>query len=421
MIRYDVIVVGLGPGGALASFELSRQGYRVLALERMLLPRYITCGGGLSIRASRLIPFDFTDQVEQTIHGVTFNFRGADPFTIESNDPIAFMVNRERFDYMMVSKAEQMGTFILDGVEVCDWTETDEGITVQTTKGEWHCRYLIGADGIGSQVRSKIFRVHSREMSVGFESDIPFHGLIEETHSLAQVDLGSAPYGVGWLFPKKNHHATGISGLQSRVKNLGEMYGQFIENQGILKEASGQQVHAYHRPPPMGRIPLHHGRALLVGDAAGLIDPFSGEGIYYAMQSALVAAEIISEALLGRVTSLSSYSARMLAEVADEFKSARRFSRLIYGWPETSYRFLQTHKWVLDLFFEILRGKERYDHVYDVVRGEWFSFAWKFWLNKLNFWRKMPVPFWQRSKEQLLDPSGGAKPVSHERRAHKRP
>lgn len=419
-MQYDVIVVGLGPAGALAAYELSRLGHRVLAIERARLPRYKTCGGGLSVRASKLIPFDFTSEIEQTVHGITFNFRGENPFTLESAQPIAYMVSRDRFDFLLASKAEEAGTFILDGLQVLDWREEGERITVMTDGGDWQCRFLVAADGANSQVRAKVFPPDQKRRRVGFKSEIPFQSRSEERHGLIQVDLGSAPYGFGWLFPKKDHYDTGIAGLQSRVKNVPEMYGQFIENQGILKEASGQQVHAYYQVPS-GSAPLHQSHALWVGDAAGLIDPFSGEGLYYAMQSGLVAAGVISEALNGNQPVLSPYTARMLAEVADEFKAARRFSGMISGWPQTSYQFLQHRKWILELYFEILRGRERYSHIWEVVRKEWFSFVWSHWFQQWRLAKKMPFrSLWQRGRNLLSREERFLREGPPERRTHKR-
>jgi geranylgeranyl reductase family protein len=419
-MQYDVIVVGIGPAGAMAAYELSRRGHRVLVIERAALPRYKTCGGGLSVRASKLVPFDFTDEIEQIIHGITFNFRGEDPFTLESAQPIAYMVSRERFDLLLASKAEEAGAFLLEGLEVLDWKEEGGGITVVTDRGEWQCRFLVAADGTESRIRGKIFPSNRKGRVVGFKSDIPFQGQSDERHSLVEVDLGSAPYGFGWLFPKRNHYDTGVAGLQTKVKNAAEMYGQFIENQGILKEASGQQVYAYSQVP-LGASPLHEGRALWVGDAAGLIDPFSGEGLYYAMQSGLVAADVISEALVMNKETLSSYTARMLAEVADEFRAARRLAGMIYGWPQTSYQFLQSRKWMIELYLEILRGREQYSHIAEMVRREWISFVWSHWFRGWRLAKKDPFgSILRRGKGLLHREERLLRKKPPERRAHKR-
>lgn len=406
MPQYDAIVVGLGPAGAIAAYELGRQGYRVLAVEREPLPKQKAFGGALSVRAANLIPFDLGDQIEQVIQGVRFSFRGSDPFIVESSEPIAYTVSRDRFDHFLASKAERAGAVILTETEVTGWSQGKDEITVRTELERWSCRYLILADGMGGLVH----RVSGsgEEVWIGVESEIPSPDPKRAGESLVQIDLGTAPSGFGWLLPKKDHQTIGIAGAERKVRSAGDLYGEFIENQGILKEASGQQVHLYKQITLNQRVPLHEGNVLWVGDAAGLIDPFSGEGLYSAVLTGLVAAEVISNNLLEQKEGLAPYTARILAETTEEINAARRLSRLLHRWPETSYRFVEDHKWVPELYFEILQGRTRYDHVWPIIRREWLRFAWRYWLRPTEagvvpisknplaaFWRKGSALFFQ--------------------------
>jgi len=423
MTDYDVIVVGLGPAGAIAAYELSRRGHRVLAIERSALPRGKVCGGALTVRAASLIPFDIGGEIEQTIQGIRFNFCGKDPFVIETPEPVAYTVSRDRFDYLLASNAESKGAVLRDGTEVVEWKEERGEIAVRTLEGDWRCRYLIAADGVNGLIRRG--GGVPAEGAVGVESEIPYQGMEREDHSLIQVDFGSAPDGFGWLLPKRDHHATGVSGANRKVKSAGELYGQFIENQGILREASGQPVSVFQRTPASEATPLHEGSVVWVGDATGLIDPLSGDGLYYALLTGLIAAEVISNNLTGAGEGLAAYTARVRAETTEEFRAARRFARLFHRWPETSYRFLQTHKWVAELYFEVLRGRERYDHIWPVVRRDWLRFAWKYWLTP----RRAQTPplrqtalgaFWRKGSELLFHRDRADRYISPERRAHRR-
>jgi|SRR5579884_3092961 len=424
MTDYDVIVVGLGPAGAIAAYELSCRGHRVLAVDRSPLPRGKVCGGALTIRAASLIPFDFSDEIEQIIHGIRFNFCGRDPFIIETTEPVAYTVSRDRFDYLLASKAEAAGAALRDETEIVEWKEEGDEIIVHSRQETWRCRYLIGADGVNGLIRRGGERP-SDGGAIGVESEIPYQEVERGDHSLIQVDFGSVPDGFGWLLPKRNHHATGVSGAERKVKSAGELYGQFIENQGILKEASGQQVSVFHRIPSAEGTPLHDGNVLWVGDSAGLIDPLSGDGLYYAILTGLIAAEVISNNLSGEGSALSAYTARVRAETTDEFHVARRFASLFHRWPETSYRFLESHKWVAELYFEILRGRERYDHIWPIVRREWLRFAWRYWLTPRRS-RKQPLKqtalgaFWRKGSELLFHRDRAERMLHPERRAHRR-
>ena len=104
---HDVIVVGMGPGGATTATHLACAGFSVLGLEGKAHPRYKVCGGGLSARIDHVLDSDYRSVVEDTIQRVRFQFAGAEAFEIVSPDPIAYMVMRNRFDAYLAGKARE--------------------------------------------------------------------------------------------------------------------------------------------------------------------------------------------------------------------------------------------------------------------------------------------------------------------------
>ena len=106
---YDALVVGMGPAGATAAYQLSRAGLSVLGLDKATHPRYKVCGGGLSARIDRILEDDYKSVVEHTIYGIQFSYRGADPFFLDSSSPIAYMVMRDRFDHFLRGESEASG------------------------------------------------------------------------------------------------------------------------------------------------------------------------------------------------------------------------------------------------------------------------------------------------------------------------
>ena len=144
---YDALVVGLGPAGATAAYDLSRAGLSVLAIDKHTHPRYKVCGGGLSVRIEQLLDPGFKSVVEETIFGFQFLYRGEKSITIESPSPIAYMVMRDRFDHHLVQQARYVGTEIHQGEQSQSFRHLPDGVEMTTDRGCYHAKVLIGADG----------------------------------------------------------------------------------------------------------------------------------------------------------------------------------------------------------------------------------------------------------------------------------
>ena len=131
---YDVVIVGMGPAGATAASALSRGGLAVLGFDKEAHPRYKVCGGGLSARVAQLLDPGFRSVVEHSVNGVQFVYRGQDPILIESSEPIAYMVMRDRFDQYLLQQAVRAGTNIRNGEGVIAVHQESDGVTVTTER-----------------------------------------------------------------------------------------------------------------------------------------------------------------------------------------------------------------------------------------------------------------------------------------------
>ena len=134
---YDALVVGIGPAGATAAYQLSRAGLSVLGLDKATHPRYKVCGGGLSARIDGILEDDYKSVIEQTIYGIQFSYRGADPFFLDSSSPIAYMVMRDRFDHLLLEKARRAGTEVHEDELVTSCRQLPAGIDVTTDRGRY--------------------------------------------------------------------------------------------------------------------------------------------------------------------------------------------------------------------------------------------------------------------------------------------
>src|SRR4029079_13953166 len=135
----------------------SRAGLSVLAIEKHTHPRYKVCGGGVSVRIEQLLDPAFKSVVEHTIFGIQFSYRGRDAILIESPNPIAYMVMRDRFDHHLVQQARRVGTDIHEEEPARSFRHVEDGVEVTTDRGRYHAQGLIGRDGAKSQVARDLF------------------------------------------------------------------------------------------------------------------------------------------------------------------------------------------------------------------------------------------------------------------------
>ena len=265
MPSYDVIVVGAGPAGAILSYELSREGMSVLLLEKEKLPRYKCCAGGVTVRCAALLDFDASDTVEDTIYNARVTYKFKDEYTGRSERPLAYMVMRSNFDNLLVEKAREKGTTVIDECRVMGLRMEDDRVTVMAKRGRFHARVVAGADGPYSTVaRSLGIRVGTDGglSTAAIEAEVAISAAeMEKYRATASLDLGCIPEGYAWTFPKREHLSIGIGCSSSQSKKLKHQFGKFLATQRLgdyaITKFSG------HLMPTRGvKSPLQQGRVL---------------------------------------------------------------------------------------------------------------------------------------------------------------
>jgi geranylgeranyl reductase family protein len=366
-VRYDAIVVGGGPAGAAAAHGLATGGARVLLLERRRLPRYKACGGCLSRRVSALLPFDLAPLIEDQITSLRFTYRGRDPIEGTFEEPMAYMVWRDRFDQALCLSAVEAGAEFRDVVTVRGVSDAGRQVKVDLGGRAEAADFLIGADGASGVVARDLFPGRARARAVGLDGEIPLGGAARTAlRGRVVIDLGRASGGYCWAFPKNGVASVGVMVDRGAAKTLSRSLQAFLGSAGF-GDGEPDKIHGALIPldHPWSE-PLHRGRTLLIGDAAALVDPFLGEGIHYAIQSAQLAAQAILKAA-GNGGDLGGYQDAISLEIKPELEAAGRLSRLAHRLPWLWFKALKRRPGAIDLFRKVLMGEESYRSYVDRV------------------------------------------------------
>lgn len=352
MENYDVIVVGGGPGGSTTAALLGKKGRKVLLLEKAAFPRDKTCGDAISGKSMRVLrELGLNREVEKNPHGkisgVIFSSPNGKSVQIDfpqSSDRGApgYCCRREIFDNMLFQHAKKYAT-VMENTAVAEMlVENGAVVGVKTQSGqEFRAKVVVGADGAQSVVARKTGAVEIPKEHHCTALRVYYKNIKNLTPNIELHFVNSILPGYFWIFPLEDGIANvGIGmvtkDMQDKKINIQKSMFDAIQNDPLFKDRfAGAETMgpvkgwtlpfgSYHRKP-------YGNGYVLVGDAASLIDPFTGEGIGNAMTSGLIASQVIDEALsAGDVSEkkLREYDERLWHEIGDELKTSKSLQNM---------------------------------------------------------------------------------------------
>jgi geranylgeranyl reductase family protein len=360
---YDAIVVGAGPAGSTLARLLARSGARVLLLDRAPFPRDKPCGGGVTLRAASCLDMDLSPVTEQTIFDVRVTYRLGRAFRLHYSQPLAYMTQRCRLDAFLAEQAAAAGAQFHDGEAVRAVEVNDQRVTARTDKAAYTARVLAAADGVNGTVGRNVGAGSSGsggDLAVALEGNVPFpQRLPQRWQGTLALNLGGLPGGYGWVFPKGDHLNVGVGGWRWFAPDLREHLAALCRRYGFPPDAL-RDVRGHHLAMRRPGSPIVRGAVVCVGDAAGLVDPLSGEGIHTAFQSAGLAAQAIEAYLAERVLDLSPYQAAVDELIMPELIASRKLQDIFHYSPGPYTFVLQHSRRFWCLMCRIIRGEVTY-------------------------------------------------------------
>ncbi len=330
-MKVDALVVGAGPAGASAAIHLARGGATVLLADKARFPRDKPCGGGLTGRALKAIPVDPSPVVERDVDRFELRLQYRRTFARSHSEPLIRMTQRRRLDTFLVEQAAGSGADFRDGSRIEALEIHEAGVTARVGRDTVEADVLVGADGANGVVARAAGLGDGIVRGVALEGNVPLDALAQDLERTAVIELAVLPGGYGWVFPKGDHANLGVGGWGSEGPRLRDHLARLARVHGLepdtITDVRGHRL-------PMRRLgtPAGSGRVLLVGDAAGLVDPLSGDGMYEAFVSSRLAAEaILAGDLAGYGAALSAALDRHAAASWAAKRALDRYPRVVFG------------------------------------------------------------------------------------------
>ncbi len=356
-MQYDCVVVGAGPAGSSAAYHLARRGATVLLLEKATLPRHKPCTGALSPRVAEWFDFDFAPALTNTVRRVRYTWKLGDEVTSElaTQEPI-WIVRRDTFDQFLAEQAISQGATLNDNTPVTGIEFVAPYWQIQTSTEMYTARYLVAADG-GRGPLSRWLGLGDVKARPAAMLELPV--TLPADKAALNFEFGLLKSGCLWCFPR-DHDAVmgGITLLGKQTPDFDTVFAAYAQEFGLTGgNCSVQAVKLWD-----GHRILHTQQALVVGEAAAIVDPLSAEGIRHGMYSGMKAAEAIAAALAGAPDALAGYTDAM-HDWGNNMQWAQRIASVFFRVPGIGYRVGIKRPTMTKRMGQLLAGEIQYSDI----------------------------------------------------------
>ncbi|TXT53741.1 MAG: hypothetical protein BAJATHORv1_120036 [Candidatus Thorarchaeota archaeon] len=342
---HDLIVVGGGPAGAVCARTAAEAGLDVLLLEKEKHPRFKLCGGALSKRVEDLLDIDISPVIERRVKSVKISAGYDQSTTWTRDDTTGILVRRSDFDQLLVKHARDAGAEVIEQCKVLRVEQTRKGIRALAIGDSFKGRLVVGADGVNSTVARSLkirerWDLKSVALCIGGDAILnreSMNKIMKDSEGnlnpALELYFGLVKWGYAWCFPHSDRLNIGIGCRMDQSISLKEEWEKFLSH---FKKMRGvdfviQNQSSFRVPFGGEKRRLTARRAVLIGDAAGLVSPVTGEGIYYALKSGMLAGNLAVQTVREKNPLVfRTYQERIERSIVEELSVAKFLAEMLF-------------------------------------------------------------------------------------------
>lgn len=355
---FDVAIIGAGPAGSTLAYRLAQEKLKIILVDKEKFPREKVCAGGLTAKVFKFLPFNINSVIEKEIFQLCLIYKLKKQFTISCHKPLIYTTKRVNFDYFLVKMAKNAGVKFLPSNEVKIISPNDNFYDLQTKTTLIKSKIIVGADGAESFV-AKFINFKPDYVDLGLQFNIPAK-LFKKRELKGKIVLSwdNIISGYSWVFPQKNSFVVGVGGPAKLGKKLNDYLSKWSD--WLISGERKPKLTGHTLVHRLRKIPIVKDNIILIGEAAGLNEPLSGEGIFYALKSAEIASRHIKDFFLGNKNAFKNYEKEINKEILPELKAADFFRKISSLVLPLAFRKIKTSGYYRNLLCRLIRGEKTF-------------------------------------------------------------